>query len=154
MKSDFLANERGPSQGLSDSIEYPNFVALLESTISGRDNDENGSWIYVEQENVFIKEVLKNEQFEIIEAKIEGSSTMKTHEHKRPNNGVEIYYFPNAHKKFKLLPEDRTIDTEEPLIFTFKSLEQHGITNLMEDDLIFYAFYSPPFQEGESKVII
>ncbi len=110
------------------------------------------SWFFVEEENVYIKKLYKDENVEMILAKIPAKDEMKTHVHERPDNGTENYIFQNG-GHFVLLPENKTYETEKAFELVFKSGEPHGIKNLSDKDLIFIAVYTPPFKEGESKIL-
>lgn len=114
--------------------------------------NKESDWILVESENVYIRELFKNDKIEIIEAKINPFESMKTHFHQRPNDGVEIYVFHQTKKKFVLFPQKEDYEINEPTLHIFYSGEKHGIKNMSNEPLRFYAVYSPPFEEGESKL--
>lgn len=115
---------------------------------------QNLEFTTLERENLSICMVDKTENYDVVLAKIQPKQTMRLHRHKRPKNGDEIFLF---HKggffRVRTDREVREFHTTDPILLRFMSSEPHSVINLSDDELHFFAFYMPPFKEGEVELV-
>lgn len=95
----------------------------------------------------------KTKNFDVVFALIKPREILKEHLHSRPNSGDEIFLFHKGGKfKVKNGTSIKLFDTKNPILIRFNSLEPYSIINRLDNELTFFAFYSPPFEHNEVKV--
>ena len=117
-------------------------------------------WVLNENENIYIgySPDLDSTKMGFLYAMLKPGQELKLHYHERPENGDEAFIFPYKGKiRLKTIENDKikeneyTIEDKNPLSFSFKNEERHGITNIGSENIIFIVIYAPAFIPGEVK---